>query len=310
MRHVVLCITAGVGRTDFRELFPPEMLGASLLIENMQYNGHVAGHRAAMESILNGRYVPESESGQQPLAAAALFGLAGKGRAYLLGADRHFLKWGKGMPEHAHFGIAIRKQQAARPRPSVESVNPDHVKDAQSLQEKLVLQMADEYRADLSLSEDLLIAEAACLLLQHETPTLTVVHFMGADVAHGQATQAKQNMGHIGRGIQNIWKTINNNPKLKGKTVLIALPDFGRNGQPNGIIDENGEKGSDHSIGDENTKKISCLITADIATEKGKNISGESIDILPTIHQLMKPAKSVPSDLKGKNLLAWKGRKL
>jgi len=308
--HVVLCIPAGVGRADFGKLFSAEMTGASLLIENMCYNGHVAGHRAALESILGGRYVTEAESGQNALAHNPLFDLAAEGKACFVGPNRHFLKWGKGSGRHPHFCIAAKTAPAedglrgARPHAPVESVNPAHGAEAQKLQEQLALRMADKYKTAPNVSEDALVAEAACLLLKDEAPQVTVVYFMGADVAHGQATLAKQNMGFIGGGIQKIWETINDSPKLKGKTALITLPDFGRNAQPNTIVDENGERGYDHSINDENTKLISCLITADIPTAKGKNVAGESIDLLPTIYHMLKPHAQTPSNLKGKNLLA------
>lgn len=264
-KHAILCIVAGLPKKDFMNLFAtPEnpMLQAGILMD-MEYNGKAAGHRLALESILNGRYLYEHECQKQPLTKAALFQLLDTdSKKYIITSNRDFLLEAD----------------------TSETRNLHHINEP---------------------DDDMRIAQRAALLCKNESPTLLVAHFMGADVAHGQASLAQKNIQTIGKGILQIWNATNENPTMKDNTLFIVMPDFGRNGYNNTLIDEYGKHGTDHSIADENTKNISCLMMSTSAyynTYHGKkNITAESTDIAKTITEYIGVFGS--EKFAGKNLL-------
>jgi len=277
-RHVVLCVVAGLATQDFEKLFTSQgnqdVLNKGLICA-MNYGGAAAGHRLALEAILRGKYIGESQSGQLPLAQLPLFHeLRAYDKKYLVTSDRSFLK-SPGFADNEigaiHLQVSCSSQgENALMRGSKAnfglsaSVHP-HPEIVANLRNEIIERNDSHHRRLLFYSEDLLVAETACAVIRNEQPTLLVAHFMGADVAHGDVSQARTNLQHIGTGIRRIWTTINNHPEMQDNTLLVVLSDFGRNGFHNSLVDKNGNFGTDHSVSDKNTTNTAALFASNVA---------------------------------------------
>ena len=112
----------------------------------------------------------------------------------------------------------------------------------------------------LSSYEDLQLAAGACEIIQAEEPAFTCVQFFGADEGHGSFSRYAENLAAASLGIQSIWETIQQNENMRSETVLIVIPDFGRNSVPNSLLDENGLPGYDHNTEDPQTRELFCLM--------------------------------------------------
>lgn len=273
-RSLVLCVVAGIPEPAFAALFDPAPGGighSGTLLTGLRYNGHAAGHRIAFESILHGRYLTEAESGREPLVAAPLYRNAGPG-ARLVTSARPFLRPGKGETGAEHFCVSYNENGL----PSVES--------APGTDTGAVVRRLAERPLHRFASEDLCIAETACMLLEHGQPALLGVHFMGADAAHGNPTSAEANTAHIKEGINRLWQTARARAHGKDRTVFVVLPDFGRNGSPNSMRDAGGHAGTDHSILDEHTKKTACFVAGKEHFAFDATAKDENPDILSVLY--------------------------
>jgi|GEM_PF-1798921 len=273
-RHVVICVVAGLEKSDFEKLFvstgSKAVLNSGRICE-MRYNGAAAGHRMALESILHGEYLAESACGKQSLVESPLL-LHPNGKKYLVTSDRVFLKtpgYTEAPGSATHLLVSCVPNQGESPLVkgtkanfSIVSSDNRNVGMASGLRNEIIESNDAYHRRLLFYSEDLLVAETACAILRRESPTVLVSHFMGADVAHGDASQAQTNIRHISTGIQRIWEAVESHPGMKGNTLLVVLPDFGRNGFHNSMVDGNGNYGTDHSISDQNTTHIACLFAS------------------------------------------------
>ena len=305
-RHVVLAVLAGISREDFVQLFPKTQPGSSgsagHLITDMRYNGQAAGHRLALESILQGRYIPEKQSGQTALTETALF--AGKipGRKFFVGADREFLKprYISTREDATQFCVQVIQPEGSKyPRARLKNVDAAKQSLAELYQGRLN-QRRIEHEIFPAVSEDAYISETVCHLLALSPPRITVAHFMDADVAHFDVNQARNNREETRGALQRIWQQVCHHPQMEN-TLFVAVSDFGRNGTPNGIRDAQGRFGTDHSVADENTRQIACLLASPKGLPENMAAAGESIDILPTLLRFL--GSEIPADLPGKSLL-------
>ena len=99
----------------------------------------------------------------------------------------------------------------------------------------------------------------------------------------------------------HLWETIKSTPGMEN-TILIALPEHGRNSEGNGIFDGFGRESSDHT-NDAMSREIFCMMLSHQADTSiyANNIitqdTGESIDIVPTIANILGFDQDIPSGL-------------
>ena len=285
-QRVILCVVAGITQPDFISLFPTErangILKSGKLMANLRYNGFAAGHRLALESILNGRYFTEAEANQKPLANASVF-QPGK-RNYLFTEDRNTFTYATAEDTaHATHLLVSRHSYAGRflsPPSEVYSLKPTNSKNREEV--GFLEKMHSNSRQDahhLSHTLDGYLSEMCGLLLKNTDVDVMVAHYMGADEAHTNASRAEKNRDVIRNGIQHIWESALMDAQ---ETLFIAIPDFGRNSFSNSFLDENGTAGNDHTVSDENVKKIACLV-AHTHKLPNTNFLKESTDIFRLI---------------------------
>ena len=138
-------------------------------------------------------------------------------------------------------------------------------------------------------------------IIKEYQPELLVVNMQNVDTAHNNTTDYLNNLKRADYSLNHLWQTIQNTPGMEN-TILIALPEHGRNAQGNGISDQYGREGTDHT-GDEMSRDIFCMMLSHQAdTPVASNLvlnssGGESIDIVPTIANILGFDNDLPSGL-------------
>jgi hypothetical protein len=138
-------------------------------------------------------------------------------------------------------------------------------------------------------------------------PELLVVNMTETDVCHDNFTSYCNNMRKADYAAKHLWQTIQNTPGMKDDTIMIIMPEHGRNSSPNSIVDDYGRFSFDHGD-DAMSKEIFCMVVG----PQGKvyqdqvfdNVLGQSIDVLPTIAHVLGFKDAIPSGyLTGRPLL-------
>ena len=131
-------------------------------------------------------------------------------------------------------------------------------------------------------------------------PELLVVNMQNVDTAHDNTTAYLNNLKRADYALNHLWQTIQNTPGMEN-TVLIALPDHGRNAEGNGIVDQYGREATDHT-GDDMSREIFCMMLGHqtdvgVLSNNVVNTSGESIDVVPTIANILGFDNDIPGGL-------------
>jgi hypothetical protein len=140
-------------------------------------------------------------------------------------------------------------------------------------------------------------------LIKEFKPELTVVNLTGVDTAHSNFSGYCNALHRADYGVSHLWDTIQNTPGMANDTVMIVMPEIGRNLVDNNILDANGRPALDHTSGDPMCRDIFCLVAGPsqvIAQNKVVNSpGGRSVDVVPTIANLLGFDLDIPIALPG-----------
>jgi hypothetical protein len=153
------------------------------------------------------------------------------------------------------------------------------------------------------LTGDLINVSFAWEVMETFKPELTVINTSNLDVCHDDFSQY---LGHLHKadfGIGWLWNKIQNDPVLANDTIMICMPEHGRNLQTNNLFDTNGLGAYDHT-GDDNSRRVFSLV----AGPQGKiiqnqvlgtqgNPAAESIDMIPTIAHALGFKDDIPAGM-------------
>lgn len=147
---------------------------------------------------------------------------------------------------------------------------------------------------------NLFIAEK---VLKQFKPELLVVNMQGVDICHSNFTQYCNNMRKADYALAHLWNTIQSTPGLMNDTVMIVVPEHGRNSTPNTVMDAYGRYAVDHTS-DAMSREIFCLVLGPAGVVKQNQVintvEGESIDVVPTIADVLGFYSDIPGGYKGK----------
>ena len=153
------------------------------------------------------------------------------------------------------------------------------------------------------LTGDLINISAAWQVLDEFTPELTVINTTNLDVCHDDFSAYLYYLHRADYGIGWLWNKIQSHPVLANDTIMVCMPEHGRNLDRNNIVDANGLGAYDHT-GDENSRRVFTMIVGpDDKVVQGQalgspnNPVAESIDVVPTIAHILGFKDSVPSNL-------------
>lgn len=153
------------------------------------------------------------------------------------------------------------------------------------------------------LTGDLINISAAWQVLDEFTPELTVINTTNLDVCHDDFSAYLYFLHRADYGIGWLWNKIQSHPVLANDTIMICMPEHGRNLDRNNIVDANGLGAYDHT-GDDNSRRVFAMVVGpDDKVVQGQvlgspnNPVAESIDMVPTIAHILGFKDNVPSNL-------------
>ena len=137
-------------------------------------------------------------------------------------------------------------------------------------------------------------------VIQTFKPELTVVNMQGVDVCHSNFTDYCNNLRKADYAVGHLWQTIQNTPGMANDTILIVAPEHGRNLQPNTLIDQYGNAALDHNS-DATSREIFCMVVGPSGKVQQNQVitqvTGESIDIVPTISHILGFNDAIPGGM-------------
>lgn len=138
-------------------------------------------------------------------------------------------------------------------------------------------------------------------IIKEFQPELLVVNMTDVDTCHQNFTAYCNNLQKADYAVSHLWNTIQNTPGMADDTVMIMVPEHGRNLVSNTIQDIYGRYGIDHT-GDSTSREIFCLMMGPDSIIKqnhsvgtATNPHGESIDLVPTVANLLGFDIDIPS---------------
>jgi hypothetical protein len=136
-------------------------------------------------------------------------------------------------------------------------------------------------------------------IIQQYKPELMVVNMQGVDIAHTNFTAYCANMRIADYAVWHLWQTIQSTPGMANDTILIIAPEHGRNLQANSIVDAYGRYALDHTS-DQKSREIFCMVVGPPSVVNQNQVisavQGESIDIVPTIADILGFASEIPGE--------------
>ena len=142
-------------------------------------------------------------------------------------------------------------------------------------------------------------------IIKEFQPELMVVNMQDVDVCHFNFTSYADNLRKADFAVAHLWDTIQSTPGMANDTVLIVVPEHGRNAEPNTVIDAYGRYAIDHTAiagdPDHMSRQIFCLVAGPSGVvNQGVEIStktGESIDVVSTISTILGFDTDIPGFL-------------
>jgi hypothetical protein len=151
-----------------------------------------------------------------------------------------------------------------------------------------------------NMSNDMYNLFFAGEIIRKFTPELLVVNMQDVDVCHENFTRYCNNLRKADYAVARLWDIIQSTPGMANDTVMIIAPEHGRNLGGNSIVDPYGRKALDHT-GDPTSREIFCMVVGPPSVVKQNQVitaeSGESIEIVPAIADLLGFGSDIPSGL-------------
>ena len=123
-------------------------------------------------------------------------------------------------------------------------------------------------------------------------PKLTVINMSSVDSCHSSYTNYLASLHRGDHAVGHLWKFIQTQiPEMAGNTVMLVMPEHGRNYESNSITDQNDWFSFDHDA-DENSRRIFTMmvgpgVEANLKVGGVGNPVGDAADIVPTIAEIL-----------------------
>lgn len=163
---------------------------------------------------------------------------------------------------------------------------------------------ANPWGAGASMNNDMYNVMFAEEIIREFKPELLVVNMQDVDIGHFNFSEYANNLRKSDFAAAHLWSVIQNTPGMANDTVLIIAPEHGRNLNANTTVDAYGRFALDHTApvdgvsGDQMAREIFCLVAGPPSVVKQgqviNSLSGESIEIVPAIANLLGFDTSIP----------------
>lgn len=142
-------------------------------------------------------------------------------------------------------------------------------------------------------------------IIKEFQPELMVVNMQDVDVCHFDYTSYANNLRKADYAVARLWDTIQSTPGMANDTVMIVVPEHGRNQQSNTVVDAFGRYAIDHTAidnsGDQMSREIFCLVAGPpgsvVQDQVINSIKGESIDVVPTVAKVLGFDTDIPGSV-------------
>jgi hypothetical protein len=132
-------------------------------------------------------------------------------------------------------------------------------------------------------------------VIQEFKPELLVVNMQDVDICHFDFTRYADSLHKADYAVARLWNTIQTTPGMQNDTVMIVVPEHGRNAVANTVIDMYGRYAIDHTAidlsGDQMSREIFCLVVGPSGIVRQdqviSQVRGESIDLVPTVARVL-----------------------
>ena len=166
-------------------------------------------------------------------------------------------------------------------------------------------QYDNPWGAGAAMNGDMYNVFFAGKIIEQFKPELLVVNMQDVDVCHFEFTSYADNLRKADYAVARLWETIQNTPGMANNTVMIVVPEHGRNLTPNTVIDAYGRYAIDHTAidasGDQTAREIFCLIAGPPSVVKQNqvisSVTGQSVDVVPTIARILGFDTNIPGDV-------------
>ncbi|MBC8173091.1 MAG: hypothetical protein H7X71_04220, partial [Chitinophagales bacterium] len=155
----------------------------------------------------------------------------------------------------------------------------------------------------VELTGDLYNVAAAWKVIEKFHPELLVINTTNTDICHTDFSGYIQYLHKADFGMGWLWNKIQSDPVMADDTILIMIPEHGRNLAFNTLPDANGLFAYDHTS-DENSRDIfglvvgpSGVVNQNLVIGSDAVPNGQSIDIVPTIAHILGFKDAIPSYL-------------
>ena len=137
-------------------------------------------------------------------------------------------------------------------------------------------------------------------IIERFKPELLVVNMQDVDVCHTNFTQYCNNIRRADYSVAHLWNTIQSTPQMANDTMLIVVPEHGRNLDPNTVIDAYGRYALDHN-NDDTSREIFCLVAGPsgkvVQNQVITTVTGQTIDVIPTVAKALGFLNEIPSGM-------------
>lgn len=153
------------------------------------------------------------------------------------------------------------------------------------------------------LTGDLRNIAVAWQVLNTFKPELTVINTFNLDVCHDNFSLYLNFLHRADYGVGWLWNKIQSDPVLANDTIMICMPEHGRNLASNNVLDNNGLGAYDHTSDDNSRRKFALIVgpTGKVMQNQVLGSQGSpaatSIDIVPTIAHALGFLNDIPNGL-------------
>ena len=153
------------------------------------------------------------------------------------------------------------------------------------------------------LTGDLIAITGAWEVLDRFAPELTVVNTTNLDVCHSNFSQYINFLHRADYGVGWLWNKIQSHPILKDDTIMICMPEHGRNLESNNLTDGNGLSAYDHTSDDNSRRLFTLVVGPSDKVVQNQSLGtpdspvGASIDVVPTIGHILGFNDDIPGGL-------------
>lgn len=150
---------------------------------------------------------------------------------------------------------------------------------------------------------DLIALTGAWEVLDRFAPELTVVNTTNLDICHSNFSQYLDLLHRADYGVGWLWNKIQNHPVLANDTIMVCMPEHGRNLEPNNLTDGNGLRAFDHTSDNNSRRLFSLIVGPPGKVTQGQSLgspgvaAAASIDIVPTIAHVLGFHDQIPGGL-------------